>query len=138
MIITGMLPHLVAEENIHFSAHGTILILPRCIDDLQASNPLYSSICGLFLVYTSVRDQYYSQSKQKRARRACPQGHNAESSRVCTLCEFPVHLHQLRHYLAFGHIRFEAVALHYCLVVGFVGFSQFGGHGQFVVEVGEG
>ncbi len=35
-----------------------ILILPRCTDDLQASDPLYPSICGLFLVYTSVRDQY--------------------------------------------------------------------------------
>ena len=35
-----------------------ILILPRCIDDLQATDPLYSSICGLFLVCTSVRDQY--------------------------------------------------------------------------------
>ena len=33
-----------------------ILILPRCIDDLQASNTLYSRICGLFLVYTSVRN----------------------------------------------------------------------------------
>ena len=93
MIITGMLPHPVADEIIHFSAQGIILILPRCIDDLQASDPLYSSICGLFLVYTSVRNQYYSQSKQKRARRACPQGHNAESSRVCTLCEFPIYLH---------------------------------------------
>ena len=35
-----------------------ILFLPRCIDDLQAANALYSSVCGLFLVYTSVRDQY--------------------------------------------------------------------------------
>ena len=40
-------------------SHGLILILPRCIDDLQASDPIYSSICGLFLVYTPVRNQYY-------------------------------------------------------------------------------
>ncbi len=39
--------------------NGVIQILPQCIDDLQAANPLYSSICGLFLVYTPVRDQYY-------------------------------------------------------------------------------
>ena len=40
--------------------HGNIITLPRCTDDLQASNPLYSSIYGLLLVYTSVRDQYHS------------------------------------------------------------------------------
>ena len=40
--------------------HGNIILLPRCTDDLQASNSLYSSICGLFLVYTSVRNQYHS------------------------------------------------------------------------------
>ena len=49
-----------------------------------------------------------------------------------------VHLHQFGDDVAFGHIGFEAVGLHYRLVVGLVSLTQLWRHREFIVEVGEG
>ena len=48
-----------------------------------------------------------------------------------------IHLHQFGNTFTFGHLDRKSVSLHNSFIVGLVGFSEFGGHGGFVIEVGK-